>query len=78
MEFNHHHNTDTMPGALLTVTLFVLSFALDIMSSAAGADKLVQLIMHCLQSAAALTAVLVGVSTISPRFKNFIQKLLNL
>lgn len=78
MEFNHHHNTDTMPGALLTVTLLVLSFALDIMSSAAGADKLVLFVMHCLQSAAALTAVTVGVCTISPRFKNFLQKVFNL
>ncbi len=78
MDINHHHQPDTMPGALLTVTLFVVSIALDIMSNAAGADKLVQLIMHCLQSAAAFTAVLVGVCTISPRFKNYIQKLFKL
>lgn len=74
MELNHHHTPDTMPGALLTITLLVLSFALDIMGKAAGADQLVQLIMHLLQSVAAITAVTVGVCTISPRFKNFIQK----
>lgn len=78
MELNHHHQPDTMPGALLTVTLFIFSIALDIMGNAAGADKWVTLFMHCLQSAAAFTAVVVGVCTVSPRFKNFIQKLFNL
>jgi fatty acid/phospholipid biosynthesis enzyme len=67
-----------MPGALLTITLFVISIALDIMSNAAGADQYIQLIMHCLQSAAAFTAVLVGICTVSPKFKERLKKLFNL
>jgi len=78
MQLNHNQPADNMPGLLLTITMLVLSFALDIMSSAAGADKLVQLIMHCLQSLAALTAVVVGICTVSPKIKERIQKLFNL
>lgn len=77
MPFSQHH-TDTMPGALLTITMLFLSFALEIMGTAVSADHVVQLVMHCLQSLAAITAVVVGVCTISPRFKTFLQNLFNL
>jgi hypothetical protein len=77
MPFSQHH-IDDMPGLLLTTTMLFISFGLEIIGTAISADHVVQLVMHCLQSIAALTAVLVGISTVSPKFKERLQKLFNL
>lgn len=78
MELNHHHNTDTMPGLLLTVTLWLISVALDIIGTAAGIDTLLVPILHSAQLVAAGMAVIVGACTISPKFKTRIQNLFRL
>ena len=78
MELNHH-TPDTMPGALLTVTLLLLSVSLDVFSAVSGVDKTVlQPLLHLVQMGAALTAVVVGICTVSPKFKHRLQKLFNL
>ncbi len=72
MDFTPHHH-DTMPGALLSVTLLLFSVVLEIFSDMAGFDsKIVVPVLHFVQLSAAGMAFFVGACTMSPRLKKFV------
>lgn len=72
------NNIDTIPGLLLTVMLTAFSVLLNVPEVVKDLDMVLLPIVHTFQILAAATAVLVGVATLSPNFKNWLKSKLRI